>query len=114
MFIPNIIFLLVKILDNTASWLIHFVKDIRKTFGDKESHFILSQISDGVVFEEVNRNSLNLPFLPETWSRMILLLSKTVALKENRLVQCFDKERMRTLMSYMEVAATNILHYCTK
>jgi len=109
-YIPNVIFLLVKILDNTASWINQFVKDIENKFGNKESHSILSQIYGGDVFEEVNnKNRTNIPFLPETWSRMILLLSKTVALKENHLTQCFDKERMRTLMSFMKDAATNML-----
>eukprot|EP00559_Dactyliosolen_fragilissimus_P000451 CAMPEP_0184860956 /NCGR_PEP_ID=MMETSP0580-20130426/5736_1 /TAXON_ID=1118495 /ORGANISM="Dactyliosolen fragilissimus" /LENGTH=1311 /DNA_ID=CAMNT_0027358245 /DNA_START=78 /DNA_END=4013 /DNA_ORIENTATION=- len=116
--IPNMVFLLVNILDETAKWIDDFVQDITFAFGKEESKEILLRIhrkilstSSGEERDECGTSIISSPFLPQTWSRKILHLADDIASEDNKLYEYFEKNKMKIFMNYMAEASVQLLIY---
>ena len=102
--IPNTVFLLLTVLEETAKWMDCFVKDFEEKIGRDD---FFHQIED----DEDESGIPSSPFLPERWTQLALLVANFVASDDYHIFECFSGEEMKTFTSMMTENATHLLCY---
>jgi len=105
-YIPNAVFLLFHVLDETAQWMEEFSQETLSTFGQDEGSLILSRI---VGTEDADDDADSSPFSPGMWYRTALLLANTVANKEYNISSCLNQDELKLFMNYMADSTVSLL-----
>lgn len=105
-YIPNAVFLLFHVLDETARWMEEFARETLSTFGQDEGSLILSRIAGT---EDVDDDVDSSPFSPGMWYRTALLLANTVANKEYNISSCLNQDELKLFMDYMADSTVSLL-----
>ena len=104
--IPLVVKLTFRVLNDTAEWLKVFVEELVAVFGKDEGRNMLCHIHGFRMEEnEMGRS----PLLPETWHRMALLLSNTVASDEYGIASCLSGEELKGYLDDMAQTAVLLM-----
>jgi hypothetical protein len=104
--IPLVVKLTFRILDETAGWMKVFVQELVDVFGKDEGRNLLHHIHGfGKKVNEIGAS----PLLPETWHRMALLLSNTVASNEYGIASCLNAEEIKGYLHDMAQTAVSLM-----